>query len=130
SDFRKASAGLVGLHDISWVWKELTEERIKEHLQKGEVLAYLGPGGAIDALAIVAGLAGGEERWISYLDGKPSAVQELALALRGWGDPLREIEGLFPEPSVVVSILEEVGYQRGYEPRMWIFEKRFGPEEG
>ncbi|MBI2845035.1 MAG: GNAT family N-acetyltransferase, partial [Chloroflexi bacterium] len=39
SDFRKASAGLVGLHDISWVWKELTEERIKEHLQKGEVLA-------------------------------------------------------------------------------------------
>lgn len=125
SGFFKASRGMYARHTISWVWKELTEERLKEHLNQGEVVAYLGPGGAVDALAIVTRLSGEESLWVSYLDGKPAAVQELALALRS-----KEVEGMFPEPSPVVPILEEIGYERGFEGQMWLFEKRFTGEGG
>lgn len=118
SRFYQVGKGFLALLSIRWVWKELNEERLQGHINRGEVKAYFGPGGAIEALAIVGDVSE-ESLWIGYLDGKPAAVQELALALRS-----KEAEGMFPAPTPLLDVLEEAGYEQGFDLQMWIFEKR------
>lgn len=126
SPFLKASGGLVS---ENWIWRQLSPERLQRRINRGEVVAYLGPGGGVDALAILRRAFFGEGWWISYLEGKPAAVLEMAMALRYRGDPPREVEGMFPEFSPLTSILEEAGYERGIDYPMWIFEKEFAGKD-
>lgn len=116
-----------GLYAIGWSWRALSVERLRQHLKKGEILAYIGPGGGVDAWAILTSPWGSSAAWVSFLDGAPAAVEELSQIVRARAGraAAKEVQAMFPIDWEHLPLLEELGYQREMDAELWVFEQRF-----
>jgi len=128
-DGSEAFAAGHRLYAAGWRWPKLTESRLAQHLQAGEVVGFRHAGDAISALAVTPHAHDFyEERgrlWAGLLEREPRTVTELARALqrRAADLPDREVVAFVPEDSAWPAALKEAGYTEEEMMGFWIFER-------
>jgi GNAT superfamily N-acetyltransferase len=83
--FLEASPVLVhtrGLYSVDWTWQELSRQRAADLLLAGQMAALPGPGGSLQALAVLQYTPDDDRLWVGYADGEPTAVTHLARGIR------------------------------------------------
>jgi len=124
------SAALVemgGLYGAGWVWHRLTPDKLRTHLEHGQVLVLRQSSGEIVATAILSDV---DQKWkaleVAYADGSEHHVQMLAHALQQCAASLQlqKVEVMIP----AASSLRQAFVQAGYTPEMeadaeiWVYE--------
>lgn len=119
-----------GLYGHNWGWRELTQDRLRYHLGRGEVL-FTGDAANPDAWAISTH-EDEEEGLIGWLDGYPEAAAELAGLLPR--DPAfagrKAVYGVPPAGSYAQDSYLEAGFDVVASDwgEIWIFERILTPE--
>lgn len=112
-----------GLYSTDWTYHKLTKEKLRIHLEMGEVLA-LDEKEPLSALAIVSTSSLDQRKVIGYVDGKPQALGTLALALKRWVPKTThcQIDVRLPDLPWVRSAFLQAGYVPYYDEPFLIFE--------
>jgi len=124
SDVYKAD---VGLYSVGWVYLELNKNRLKHHLEQGEVYALAGQA-PLDAFAIVVTSWLHKGPVIGYLDGKNTQlIGTLVSGLRlldmgGEVTVDRRIDANFPELDWMNELFLEAGYKPYYAEPFFLYE--------
>jgi N-acetylglutamate synthase-like GNAT family acetyltransferase len=120
-------AALHGLYGAGWTWEAMTEDKLRAHLRRGQVLALCDGEAEIAAVAITLDPDPiGRSLPIAYVDGGASRAQDLALALRHYAATLHleKVGAMLP----AASLLRQAFLQAGYQPELevdgaiWIYE--------
>jgi GNAT superfamily N-acetyltransferase len=120
-----------GLYEDHWTWRDLTTERLVDHLHADEAWGLPGPEGeGLSAIALIH-LTGEDMLHIGYVDGATDAA--LIDILQG----LRRMAAIqarseiriknVDEPSLITA-LDSAGYEPHRDEDLWIFELQLAPE--
>jgi len=117
-----------GLYGVGWAWQELTPDKLRAHLEKGQVLAWR-EDGRLAATAVIAGVDEDDKcLLIGYADGDRSQMRILAYALRHFATAqhLESVEFMAPSGAPSYQAFFEAGYQPESETKaeVWIYELR------
>ncbi|MFC1978627.1 GNAT family N-acetyltransferase [Chloroflexota bacterium] len=124
SEVYKASAGL---YSVGWIYQELNKDRLKYHLEHGEVY-FLAGGEPLGAFAIVATSWLHKGPVIGYLDGKSvkslgALVSEARLLdMDAEVTVDRRIDANFPELDWMKKLYLEAGYQPYYNEPFLLYD--------
>lgn len=124
SDVYKSCAGL---YSVGWVYQELNKNRLKHHLEQGEVYALAGQA-LLDAFAIVVASWLHKGPVIGYLDGKNTQlIGTLVPELRLLDMPDevtvdRRIDANFPELEWMKALYLKAGYKPYYDEPFYLYE--------
>ena len=124
SEVYKTSAGL---YSVGWIYQELNKDRLKYHLERGEVYALAGRE-PLDAFAMVVTSWLHKGPVIGYLDGKNAQllgtlVSELRLLdMDGEVTVDRRIDANFPELDWMKKLYLEAGYQPYYNEPFLLYD--------
>ncbi len=112
-----------GLYSTDWTYHKLTKDKLRIHLEMGEVLT-LDEKEPLSALAIVTTSSLDQRKVIGYVDGSPQALGTLASALKGWvaSSMHRQIDARLPELAWVRSAFLQAGYAPYYDEPFLVFE--------
>jgi len=135
-DWRQAStrilqgstlAALHGLYGAGWTWQAMTADKLRAHLQRGEVLALRE--GEAESAAVAITLDPdpiNKSLPVAYVDGSAPRAQDLALALRHCAAALRlkKVEAMLPAASPLCQAFLQAGYRPELEVdgAIWIYE--------
>jgi GNAT superfamily N-acetyltransferase len=128
-DFLRSSDVMAHTHhlySVYWAWQELSPALADQYLHAGQVAARLGSDGQLAALAFLDPDPEDGELWISFIDGEPAALVELATALRGHAarTGLESVRVMVPDLGWLRGALGQAGYRPGdWEGELWIFER-------
>jgi GNAT superfamily N-acetyltransferase len=117
-----------GLYSSGWAWQELSTGRLHHLLGKGQIAAQFAPDGSLAAVAPVSAETHGEEMWVYFSDGDPSAVTSLAFAIRGYAAQIgaQRVGAMLPDVAWQREAFRAAGYGFGeWEGEMWVFERRW-----
>lgn len=112
-----------GLYSTDWTYHKLTKDKLRIHLEMGEVLT-LDEKEPLSALAIVTTSSLDQRKVIGYVDGEPRALGTLASALKRWAANTmhRQIDARLPELAWVRSAFFQAGYVSYYDEPFLVFE--------
>jgi GNAT superfamily N-acetyltransferase len=122
-----ALAQMCGLYGAGWTWQALTAEKLRRHLERGQVLALQNGDAEILAVAITSDVDPDDKSLpVGYVDGIEPHAQRLADGLRVHCACCNAemVEVMIPADSP----LHEAFVQSGYRPEMeaeaevWIYE--------
>ena len=101
----------VGLYCTGWAYHKLTSEKLRKHLNNGEVFIS-NEMAQLRALAIVTMTSLEQGMVIGYIDGSPGAIRDLALALKGKSAKCAspQIEARLPDISSIRDAFPSAGY--------------------
>jgi GNAT superfamily N-acetyltransferase len=122
-----------GLYHMHWVWQELSTEGALHFLDTGRMVGHLGTDESLLALAIVDREEQDDALWMGYVDGSPSALTELAMAIRAHAAQVgaKKVETMVPDMDWLRNALQAAGYGFGdWESELWIFERWLSPAHG
>jgi GNAT superfamily N-acetyltransferase len=122
-----------GLYHSYWAWQELSAERARHLLETGRLVGHLGADGTLLSLAIVQLEEHDDELWMGFADGSPSALTELAMAVRVHAAQAgaKKVETMVPEVDWLRNAFRAAGYGFGdRESELWIFERWLSPASG
>ncbi|HJW88245.1 MAG TPA: GNAT family N-acetyltransferase [Dehalococcoidia bacterium] len=126
-----ALAAMGGLYSSGWRFKSLSPDELKGTLERWAVRQVNLPGGAV-ALATVEPGHPGEGLVVSYADGSPAVLTELALGLRAeaadLGLPL--VSARLPDVPPVQEAFRKAGYEPAGEGAFWIYQRVLRPSAG
>jgi GNAT superfamily N-acetyltransferase len=113
----------VGLYCTSWACHKLTLEKLRKHLNNGEVF-ILDEMAQLRALAIVTMTSLEQGMVIGYIDGSPDAIRDLASALRGQSAKYAcpQIEAELPEILSIQDAFRSAGYAPYPDKSFLVFE--------
>lgn len=113
----------VGLYCTGWAYHKLTSEKLRKHLNNGEVF-ILNEMAQLRALAIVTMTSLEQGMVIGYIDGLPDAIRDLALVLRGQGAKRAcpQVEARLPEISSIRDAFPSAGYAPYPDEPFLVFE--------
>lgn len=120
SNLHKATSGL---YSTGWTYQKLTLDKLRNHLQKGEVFT-LGKGGEVRALAITSKGFPGQSMIAGYVNGSPDALKKLAFGLRVQAaeNTPPQIIAQLPDLPSIRSIFSSTGYTPLFEEPFLVFE--------
>jgi GNAT superfamily N-acetyltransferase len=124
SDIYKAGAGL---YSVGWVYQELSKDRLKQHLERGQVYA-LAEQQPLDAFAIVVTSWLHQGPVIGYLDGENVQLLSILISELRLLDMTAEvtseqrIDANFPELDWMKKLYLDVGYQPYYDEPFCLYE--------
>lgn len=122
-----ALAAMGGLYSSGWRFKSLSPDELKGSLKRGAVRQASVPGAG--ALAIVEPGHPGEGLVVSYADGSPGVLTELALGLRAeaadLGLPL--VSARLPDVPQVQEAFRKAGYEPAGDSAFWVYERVMRP---
>ena len=129
--FLQGSAALAatgGLYSSGWRFKSLSPDEMRGSLERGAVRQVSVLGGAV-ALAIIEPGHPGEGLVVSYADGSPGVLTELALGLRAeaadLGLPL--VSARLPDVPQVQEAFRKAGYEPAADSAFWVYERVVRP---
>ena len=113
----------VGLYCIGWAYHKLTAEKLRKHLNNGEVF-ILNEMAQLRALAVATMTSLEQGMVIGYIDGSPDAIQDLASALRGQSVKCAcpQIEARLPEIPFIRDAFASAGYAPYPDEPFLVFE--------
>ncbi len=113
-----------GLYECNWKWYNLSQERLRAHLEAGQVVG-LWQAGCLAAWAIVDVSSWTERLCIDYIEGSADALPSLASGLRGYAGHLGKegVEINAFEDERLLGALEAAGYAAPRPFSMHVFEK-------
>jgi len=115
------------LYARMWKWSELSEARLRAHLEAGQVFGLRTPGGlGLRAWSICSLIEGWDAAQLHHLDGIDSAsIIEMAQAMRRHAadNGFRTVEAFALAPSPLIDAFHEAGY-RGEDFAMNVLELR------
>jgi GNAT superfamily N-acetyltransferase len=113
-----------GLSSTGWRFHNLNLQQITGKIETGQVRFLRSPEGA-PALAILETGYTGEDLVISYADGEPGALADLAIKLREETARLnfKSVSVRLPEIAESRAIFLNAGYQSSEDPAFWLYEK-------
>jgi GNAT superfamily N-acetyltransferase len=115
-----------GLHSFHWEWQELSAEHIAPCLQESQIAARFAADGSLAALALIRFDPDDETLWIGFVDGQPTAVTTLAVAIRSHATQLaaQKVQIMLPDLLWLRDAFRAAGYDFGdWEGELWIFER-------
>jgi GNAT superfamily N-acetyltransferase len=116
-----------GLYSVGWAWQELSPGCVAQHLNSGQVLGRVAPGGDLAALAVVVPEPEEQAVWVGFADGESVAVTHLVMAIRARGYRLgaQKVRTMVPDFAWLRDAYQAAGYSFGdWEGELWIFERR------
>jgi GNAT superfamily N-acetyltransferase len=121
-------AAMGGLYSSGWRFKSLGPDELRKCLERGMV-REIRAGAGMGALAIVEPGHSGEGLVVSYADGSPGVLTELALALTAeaadLGLPL--VSAKLPDVPAAQEAFRKAGYEPVSEGAFWIYQKALLP---
>ncbi len=120
-----------GLYSVDWAWQELSDERMAQFLEEGRVAAVCTRDGQLVALATVHFDPADQEAWVSFVDGQPEAVAELASAIRTHAarSGAEKVRVMLPDLIWLRDAFHAAGYGSGdWEGELWVFERWLLPK--
>jgi N-acetylglutamate synthase-like GNAT family acetyltransferase len=113
-----------GMYEVAWQWRNLSRERMANHLQKGEGWG-VDINGELAALALISWSRENEALCAGYVDGFDEA---LAIMLRGLCRLAAQqgYEAVHIKPvaePALMNATEEAGYEPHWDRGIWIFER-------
>jgi len=121
-----------GVCEADWAWQDLSEERLPGLLESGRIVALVAAEGHLAALAVVSHDADDQALGAGFADGEPSAVRELAMAIRVHAARLGAVQARawLPEVAWLREAFASAGYAFGeWQGEMWLLERRFDRPE-
>lgn len=106
-----------GLYTYDWCTFELTEERLRAHIERGEVVS-LEDGGAW-AIAVPNGRGG---VWLAHVEGQGSNLERMCLAIRAGLEPGDDAyaRALLPMDAPHIRALQAAGFaDEGHQMRVY-----------
>ncbi len=111
-----------GLYEDRWTWKNLTRERLADHIAAGHVWG-IDRDEKLSALALICWVEG-KKVGVGHVDGKKEALTTILQGLRGLAAQLDCAEVRFKplsDPALTTAV-EAAGYERVKDNELWIFE--------
>ena len=112
-----------GLYSTDWTLHKLTKDKLRTHLEMGEVLT-LDEKEPLSAFAIVTQSSLDRRKVIGYVGGKSQALGMLASSLKGWiaNAMHSQIDARLPDLAWVREAFSKAGYIPYYRESFSIFE--------
>lgn len=111
-----------GLYEDLWTWKNLTRERLADHLAAGDGWG-VDLDGELSALALICWTGEGKVS-VGHVDGRKETLPTILQGLRELTTQLGCAEVRFKpvdDPTLIAAI-EAAGYERHRDKGLWIFE--------
>lgn len=119
-----------GLYCTGWAYHKLTEEKLRRHLERGDVLT-LEQGELLRALAVVTTSPLDQGIVVGYVDARPEVLSDLALALKALagktGHP--RVEARLPDLSQVCGAFSRAGYTPYFDEPFPVFQLNPGTKD-
>jgi hypothetical protein len=119
------------LYGAHWAWQELSAGHMVQLLKAGQVAARFAPDGQVSALVTTHLEPEDDTVWLGFADGDPTAVAELAMAIRAQASELgaAEVATMLPDLAWLRDAFHAAGYGFGeWQGELWIFERWFVQE--
>lgn len=121
------------LYCVDWAWQELSEEKVRQLVRDGAVVAQCSTGGDILALATLHFDPDDKALWIGFSDqlstlwseGADTALADLAKAIRAYahGMGATSVRSMLPDVAELRRAYGAAGFGFGdWEGELWIFE--------